>query len=354
MIRNAGRWNNLAGPDFLQARIRIGDEPEWLGDVELHLRMEDWVAHGHSRDPKYTDVKLHVVLFPPREHVVTLDGAGREIPTLVLLPWLYHDLEEYAAEHAVEMLANHPEVWALEKLRELAPEEWRRLLDDCARKRWAQKIHFSGQRIAKVGWNEACHQTALEILGFRYNRVPMLRVAMAHPLCEWSAPDFSVEDLINEEGDTWRASGVRPANHPKRRLQQYRDWTQARPDWPKMLAKYARELPGSDFSGATSAVRRELRFPAWREKLSRGVCGEALGGTRLDTMICDGFWPLLASKTGRDLAGLWYHWYEGDMPARMSKVLRQMGRFEIGSDPACHGGVQGLLGYLVESNPQTI
>ena len=71
-------------------------------------------------------------------------------------------------------------------------------------------------------------------------------------------------------------------------------------------------------------------------------------------MICDGFWPLLASRAGIDLSGLWYHWFPGDAPARLSQVLRQTGRFEKGGDPACHGGVQGLLGYLVEADPQTV
>jgi len=200
MIRHAGRWNKLAGPDFVQAKIRIGDEPEFVGEVELHLRAEDWAAHGHAKDPAYADVKLHVVLFPPREEFVTRDGEGGEIPTLVLLPWLHHDLEDYAAEDAVEVLANHPEKWALEELCELAPENLRSLLDECARKRWQQKVHFAGLRIAKVGWNEACHQTGLEILGYRYNRVPMLRVAMAWPLSEWRKPDFTVEELIGEGG----------------------------------------------------------------------------------------------------------------------------------------------------------
>ena len=71
-------------------------------------------------------------------------------------------------------------------------------------------------------------------------------------------------------------------------------------------------------------------------------------------MICDGFWPLLASGEGIDLAGLWYHWYAGDAPARLSIVLRQTGCFEIGRDPACHGGVQGLFGFFVETDPQTV
>ena len=353
-IRNVGRWNKLAGPDFMQARIRFDEGRELIGDVELHLRAEDWVAHGHAQDSAYSDVKLHVVLFPPRADVMTRDGEGGAIPTLVLLPWLHHDLQEYAAEAAVEVMANHPETWILEKLCEMPRDELRAHLDGFAKKRWEQKVHFAGLRIAKVGWQEACHQTAMEILGFRYNRVPMLQAAMRYDLASWSEADFQVEAVFDESESKWRASGVRPANHPHRRLAQYRDWVQARPDWPDLLEKLGAELLSPDFGVNTSEVRREHELSARRKRLSSAICGDALGGTRLDTMICDGFWPLLASGEGLDLAGLWYHWYAGDAPARLSIVLRQTGRFEIGRDPACHGGVQGLLGFLVETDPQTV
>jgi len=353
-IGNAGHWNKLAGPDFMQARIRFDEGRELVGDVELHLRSEDWVAHGHVKDPAYAEVQLHVVLFPPRADLVTRDGEGRVIPTLVLLPWLHHDLEEYAAEEAVEMLANHPETWLLEKLREMSRDELREHLDGFAQKRWAQKVHFAGLRITKVGWQEACHQTAMEILGFRYNRVPMLQASMRYDLARWSEANFQVEAVLAESESKWRASGVRPANHPRRRLAQYRDWVQARPDWPDLLAKLADEVPRPNFGGNTSEVRREHELTAWRKRLSREICGDAVGGTRLDTIVCDGFWPLLANRSGRELIGLWSHWFPGDTPELMLKVLRQTGRFRTGSDPACHGAVQGLLGYLLEKESQTV
>lgn len=353
-IRRAGRWNKLAGPDFMQARIRFDEGREWIGDVELHLRAEDWVAHGHAKDPAYAEVKLHVVLFPPRAGLVTRDGEGRIIPTLVLLPWLHHDLEEYAAEDAVEVMANHPETWLLQNLRGMPQDELREFLDGFARKRWTQKVHFAGLRIAKVGWQEACHQTAMEILGYRYNRVPMLQTAMRYDLERWRESDFQLEAVLAESKSRWRASGVRPANHPRRRLSQYHDWVRARPHWPDLLSELAGEVPRPEVSENTSQVRRTLELTAWRQRLSGVICGDALGGTRFDTLICDGFWPLIASRSGLDLAGLWYHWFPGDAPARFTKVLRQMGRFEMGRDPACHGGVQGLLGHLLDADPQTV
>ncbi|MFI5356844.1 MAG: DUF2851 family protein [Opitutales bacterium] len=154
-VRHPGSWNRLAGPDFKDARLQLGDAAECVGDVELHLHAEDWAAHGHAADPAYRRVKLHVVLFPPRPEHVTRDGEGRPIPVLALLPWLQHDLEEFAAQAAVESLANRAEDRVREQILSLPlPRRWEKLRSH-AQRRWRQKVYFAGLRIAKLGWDEA-------------------------------------------------------------------------------------------------------------------------------------------------------------------------------------------------------
>src|SRR5215218_9536631 len=56
-----GRLNSNQGPDFLDAKIRIG-ETLFAGSVELHLKTSDWLRHGHQQDKNYNNVILHVVL----------------------------------------------------------------------------------------------------------------------------------------------------------------------------------------------------------------------------------------------------------------------------------------------------
>src|SRR5688572_29905985 len=59
-VIHPGKLNTDSGPDFLNAKIRIGDV-EWRGHVEIHIRSSEWLQHGHHHDRKYDNVILHVV-----------------------------------------------------------------------------------------------------------------------------------------------------------------------------------------------------------------------------------------------------------------------------------------------------
>ncbi len=56
-----GTRNTDAGPDFIDARIRIGTTI-WAGNVEIHMQASAWFDHKHEKDPAYSNVILHVVL----------------------------------------------------------------------------------------------------------------------------------------------------------------------------------------------------------------------------------------------------------------------------------------------------
>ena len=55
-----GKYNTDQGPDFTNAKIKIG-KTTWAGNVELHLLSSGWKKHNHHRDRNYDNVILHVV-----------------------------------------------------------------------------------------------------------------------------------------------------------------------------------------------------------------------------------------------------------------------------------------------------
>ncbi len=77
-ILDPGTYNTDAGPDFFNARIRIGDTI-WAGNVEMHVRASEWLAHGHQNDPAYDNVILHVVFV--EDKAIYLE-AGVRLPCL--------------------------------------------------------------------------------------------------------------------------------------------------------------------------------------------------------------------------------------------------------------------------------
>ncbi|MBS0664369.1 MAG: DUF2851 family protein, partial [Verrucomicrobia bacterium] len=345
-VRHPGRWNLLGGPDFKDASLRFDGNIEVTGDVELHVRAEDWKAHGHAGDSAYDRVVLHVVLFPVGPGHVTVGGDGRSLPVLELLPRLTCDLEQYAMEDAVETLARRPASRVRAELGHLRPEDLDALLRSRARDRWDRKVRHAGQRINRLGWTEACHQTALEILGYRFNRVPMLRIATGWPLERWH--DSPVDVAAVAAGERWVLHGVRPLNHPRLRLRQYARWTAATGNWPDHLREWGATLPPIGPSLSTREVRRQVGCAALRTSVGKRVCGDAIGGARLENLVCDGFLPLLSAETGKNLSELWYHWYPGTIPSVLDRSLRQLGVYSRPLAPSAHGPAQGLLGWLIE------
>jgi hypothetical protein len=354
-VLHAGRWNLLGGPDFRNARVRLGDQ-NLSGDVELHLHAGDWAAHAHAADRAYDHVMLHVVLFAPAPGEQARRADGGLIPTLVLLPLLLHDLEEYAAEDAIEELASRADWRATEELARLPAAEARSVLLVHAEGRWRQKVHFARRRAARLGWADACHHTALEILGYRFNRTPMLKVAARVPLMAWAAGLADIGALFAAETSSWNLQGVRPANHPRVRLGQYAAWARTRPAWPEQLGKLADEFPCVPIGEKTSCTadwRKRLELPRLRALVAQTIMSGAVNGTRLDNLICDGFLPLLSARTEHNHSGVWFHWYAGDMPPRLKTALRALGVIDRRAQPACHGYAQGLLGWMLarESGP---
>ena len=59
-IINVGSRNKDSGPDFFNAKVKIGDTT-WAGNIEIHVKSSDWELHKHHNDDSYDNIILHVV-----------------------------------------------------------------------------------------------------------------------------------------------------------------------------------------------------------------------------------------------------------------------------------------------------
>jgi len=91
-ILNSGQYLQLAGPDFFNAQLIIGNQ-KWAGNIEIHLKSSDWYIHNHEKDSNYDSVILHVVW----EHDAPIFRKDNsEIPTLELKEFVaLSDLHQY-------------------------------------------------------------------------------------------------------------------------------------------------------------------------------------------------------------------------------------------------------------------
>ncbi len=343
-ILSPGVWNRLDGPDFKDAIIQI-DERKMFGDVEIHFSTGDWKAHGHGENPAFDKVILHVVYHPLNDIENSVEGLDeRGIPALSLMEHLWHDLEEYMTDESLLASTREQREAEVEGLHDLDTADRQRILLDFARERWQLKKRFAKLRISKLGWEQACHFTGLEIMGYSQNRIPMLRVASRFGLKDFASGKISVDEMFACSKGKWRTSGVRPANGPKLRLHQYSSWIQAIPSWPDRLKALASALPSETEMGFDSLLyRRSFNLSALRYRLLASVVQNQIPGSKFDTLICDGFLPLLSAELDKDYFSLWFHWFAGNAPDRCVNSLKRLQIVKPRVAPLCNGWVQSVL-----------
>lgn len=79
-VIDVGKLNSNAGPDFFNAKIRIG-KTIWAGNVEIHSCSSDWNKHKHQTNPAFSNVILHVA---KKVDVPVFLYDGERVPQLEL------------------------------------------------------------------------------------------------------------------------------------------------------------------------------------------------------------------------------------------------------------------------------
>lgn len=172
-IIQVGRHNIHAGPDFFDARIRIG-KTLWAGNVEIHLKASDWNRHGHQSDPLYRNTILHVVA---ENDMKVINIAGSTIPTLEI-GWPLWIEYNYKA-----LMQQHDWVNCASQLNKIDPFRIRFFLNGLAIERLQQKIGAIEGLLdsSNNDWSETFYRLSARSFGFRQNGDPFERLARSLP-----------------------------------------------------------------------------------------------------------------------------------------------------------------------------
>ena len=160
-IIDTGVANSDAGPDFFNAKVRIGNTV-WVGNVEIHARASDWYAHGHQHDKAYDSVVLHVTGYNDRSVFRT---SGEPIMQMVL------QIPEKIQKNINWLLSRDTPVFCTERIGAIQPiylSDWKAALLTERLERKAADI----QRLLSLygkDWNEVFYITLMRNFGFGAN-----------------------------------------------------------------------------------------------------------------------------------------------------------------------------------------
>lgn len=245
-VIDPGLLNTDAGPDFFNAKVRIGDRL-WAGNVEIHVRASDWKRHGHDTNPAYDTVILHVV---ERDDTRIFRPDGHPIPQLVMAcaADFSRSYNEMVNRPGAELpcaaeIAGLPSIYLTDWFTALAHE----------------RLYAKADRIADyVGrldgdWRQAVYVTLARGLGFGKNSDAFERLALATPiskLLRHQLDTVAIEGALFGQADLLPYNVGRPEGEYVSRLRQEHDF---------MAAKYGFTEPRNP--GWMLARMRPQNFP---------------------------------------------------------------------------------------------
>jgi hypothetical protein len=262
-VLHPGFWNQGAGPDFRAAVLQFDGQAPLSGDVEIDLASSGWQAHRHDRNPAFAAVRLHVVWEA---------DTTPTLPTLVvqhLLDSPVSDLALWLSSDAAQLLPCGVVGRCAAPFTELTPAQRTELLQQAALVRLYGKAAQFHARARQAGWEQALWEGLFRALGYKHNVWPMQRLAELRlrlvppdsrmPVWAVQARLLGTAGLLPTELPTaspatarylrrlwdwwwrerdsfsdcilpaslWRLGGLRPANHPARRLALVAHWLAA-------------------------------------------------------------------------------------------------------------------------------
>lgn len=250
-IIKVGELNTDAGPDFINARIKIADET-WAGNIEIHIRSSDFFKHAHEIDSNYDNLILHVV-FENDVDIKRKDGTV--IPAMELKNLIGADtIAKY--ENLTFSTAKIPCSNLIQQVDDFTKQQ---MIERCGIERLQQKteIIFTELEQNKNNWEETFYRLLAKSFGAKINAEAFQLLAKSLPLSVLAKHKnnlFQIEsllfgvagmlndkfvdvypnemkkefdflqkkyNLISVQSHAWKYFRLRPANFPTIRIAQF-------------------------------------------------------------------------------------------------------------------------------------
>lgn len=186
-VFDPGMLNTHAGPDFSNARIKIGGL-QWIGNVEIHLHSSGWASHRHSEDPSYDTVILHVVWKDDRP-VTRKDGT--RLPTIELKG----RVEEGLIRNYRQLIRSAFNIPCQRRLYSVEPIVTAAMIGRSLAQRLERKADevLALLQLNEGDWEETTYQLLAAAFGFKVNRDPFLQLARMLPLKVLRKHDLAIQ-----------------------------------------------------------------------------------------------------------------------------------------------------------------
>ena len=188
-ILHSGQYLQLAGPDFFNAQIIIGNQ-KWAGNIEIHLKSSDWYLHNHEKDANYDSVILHVVW----EHDTAIFRRDNlEIPTLELRNYVaLTDVHKYQS-----LITQKSWIYCENDIKKV---------DDFIFKNWQERLYFDrlerkSEEIKQLlkdsnnDWEAVLFCLLAKSFGLNTNGALFLDMAKSIPFSVIRKESFAIENL---------------------------------------------------------------------------------------------------------------------------------------------------------------
>lgn len=173
-VIDPGVHNFDSGPDFFNSKLRINGV-EWAGNVEIHVKASDWFRHGHSSDPAYNNVILHIVGVSDKR-VKRPDGTLIPQVEFTFPEKFYHTYlvlsQEQENVKCASLLSSLPDLNKTDWLESLAIERMQQKAEK------VKEIH----RQHNGDWEQTCFILLSRGMGFGLNGDPFEMLAKSIPL----------------------------------------------------------------------------------------------------------------------------------------------------------------------------